>query len=75
MDFGNFVLCCQKDVKFLRNIRVLDVDVIHTGKRVKDLFVLSVSSSYVENMSYNDNVSIWHARLGYVNMEKLKVMV
>ena len=75
VDSGSFVLFGPKNVKFLKNIRVLDADVIQTGERVKDLYVLLASSSYVEKMSCNDNVSVWHARLGHVNMEKLKVMV
>ncbi|KAG6466920.1 hypothetical protein ZIOFF_075291 [Zingiber officinale] len=43
--------------------------------RVNDLFVLSASNSYIEKMSSNDNSSLWHARLGHLNMTKLKVMI
>jgi len=43
--------------------------------RVKDLFVLSASSSYVSKMSTNDGASIWHARLGHLSMDKLKIML
>lgn len=42
------------DVKFLRNIKELKADIIHTGKRVNDLYVLSTSNSYIEKMSRND---------------------
>jgi hypothetical protein len=31
---GNYVLVGPKDVKFLQNIRILDANVIHTGKRI-----------------------------------------
>ena len=48
---------------------------VHTGKRVEDLYVLSASNSYMKKTSSNDNTSIWHARLGHLNMDKLKVMV
>ncbi|KAM1031938.1 hypothetical protein ACFX2I_035575 [Malus domestica] len=75
VDAGNFVLFGPKDVKFLRNIEILKADVVHTGRRVKDTFVLSASSSYIDKVSCNENASLWHARLGHVNMEKLKVMV
>ncbi|KAG7551025.1 Zinc finger CCHC-type [Arabidopsis thaliana x Arabidopsis arenosa] len=75
VDSGNYVLFGPRDVKFLKNIQELKADVVHTGARVKDLYVLSASNSYVEKMSTNDNVFIWHARLGHINMTKLKVMV
>ena len=44
-----------RDVKFLQNIKELKADVVRTGKRVKNLFVLSASDSYIEKMSNNDN--------------------
>ena len=75
VDAGNFVLFGPRDVKFLRNIKELKADVVHTGKRVKNLFVLSASDSYIEKMSNNDNSHLWHARLGHLNMDKLKAMV
>jgi ribonuclease HI len=75
VDAGNYVLFGSKDVKFLQNIRILDVDVVHTGKRIKDLFVLASTVSYVDKMSTNDGASIWHARLGHLSMDKLKAMV
>ncbi|XP_042451430.1 uncharacterized protein LOC122036231 [Zingiber officinale] len=75
IDAGHFVLFRPHDVKFRRNIKELKVDVVHIGKRANDLFVLSASNLYVEKMSSNDNLAIWHARLGHVDMEKLKAMV
>lgn len=75
VDAGNYVLFGPHDVKFLKNIQELKADVIHTGKRVKDLFVLSASSSYINKMSSNENAHLWHARLGHLSMDKLKVMV
>ncbi|CAA7020014.1 unnamed protein product [Microthlaspi erraticum] len=75
VDSGNYVLFGPKDVKFLKNIQELKADVVHTGARVKDLYVLSASNSYIEKMSTNDNAFIWHARLGHINMTKLKAMV
>lgn len=44
MDARRFVLFGPHDVKILRNINVLEADVVHTGKRVDDLFVLSTST-------------------------------
>jgi len=75
VDAGNFVLFGPRDVNFLRNIKELKADVVHTGKRVKKLFALSVSDSYIEKMSNNDSSHLWHARLGHLNMDKLKDMV
>ncbi|KAG6485405.1 hypothetical protein ZIOFF_053942 [Zingiber officinale] len=72
VDDGNFVLFGPRDVKFLRNVKEIKADVVHTGTRVDDLFVLSASNSYIENMSSNDNSSLWNARLGHLNMTKLK---
>ncbi|KAI9161113.1 hypothetical protein LWI28_014512 [Acer negundo] len=75
VDFGNYLLFRPKGVKFLRNLKKVEADVVHSGKRVKDLFVLFASNSYVQKMSSNDNTSVWHARLGHLHMNKLKVMV
>ncbi|KAH0714412.1 hypothetical protein KY284_007317 [Solanum tuberosum] len=74
VDAGSYLLFGPHDVKFLRNIKELKADVTHTGKRVNDLYVLSASNSYIEKMSSNDTAHLWHARLGHLNMEKLKVM-
>ncbi|KAG6503769.1 hypothetical protein ZIOFF_036093 [Zingiber officinale] len=70
VDAGNFVLFGPRDVKFLRNVKEIKADVVHTGTRVKDLFVLSTSNSYIEKMRSNDTSSLWHARLGHINMTK-----
>lgn len=75
VDVGYNVMFGQNDVKFLRNVKFIKADVMHTGRRVKDPFVLSASSSYIDKLSSNENVSLWHARLGHVNLDKLKVMV
>jgi hypothetical protein len=63
VDAGHYVLFGPKDVKFLQNIRILDADVVHTGKRIKDLIFLASTVSYIDKMSTNDGASIWHARL------------
>lgn len=72
---GHYVLFGPNDVKIFRNVENLKADVVHTGKRVKDTFVLSASSSYIDKVSCNENASLWHARLGHVNIDKLKVVV
>jgi hypothetical protein len=74
-DAVNYVLFGPKDVKFLQNIRILDADVVHTGKRIKDLFALASIVSYIDKMSTNYGASILHARLGHLSMDKLKAMV
>lgn len=61
-------------MKFLRNVSAVKADVIHVGRRVKDLYVLS-TSSYVEKMSVNESATIWNERLGHIGMDKLKAMV
>jgi hypothetical protein len=47
-DVGHYVLFGPKDVKFLQNIRIIDADVVHTSKRIKDLFVLVSAVSYID---------------------------
>ena len=75
LDAGSYLLFGPHDVKFLQNIKELKVDVIHTGKRVNDLYVLSASNSYIEKMSGNDTAYLWHAKHGHLILEKLKLMV
>lgn len=75
MDVGYSVMFGQNDFKFIRNVKFIKADVMQTGRRVKYTFVLYASSSYIDKLSINDNVSLWHARLGHVSLDKLKVMV
>ncbi|KAL8094980.1 hypothetical protein AgCh_036473 [Apium graveolens] len=75
VDAGNYILFRPNDVKFLQNLKELQADVIHTGKYVNALYVLSASTSYVEKLSNCENASLWYERLGHINMNKLKVMV
>ena len=74
-DTSHHVLFGLTDVKFLQNLKELKVNVIHIGKRVDDLFILFASTSYVNKISRNDNAQLWHARLGHLNMDKLKFIV
>jgi hypothetical protein len=74
IDAGHYVLFGPKDLKFLHNIRILDADVVYTSKRIKDLFVLASTVSYIDQMSTNDGASIWHVRLGHLSMDKLKAI-
>jgi hypothetical protein len=48
VDAGHYVLFGPKDVKFLQNIKIIDADVVHTSKRIKDLFVLVSTVSYID---------------------------
>ncbi|KAH0780989.1 hypothetical protein KY290_000587 [Solanum tuberosum] len=73
VDARTYFLFGPHDVKLFQNIKELKEDVIHIGKRVNNLYVLSASNSYIEKMSSNDTAYLWHARLGYLNMENLKM--
>jgi hypothetical protein len=42
---------------------VLEVDIVHPGKRMDDLYMLSSSFSYAEKMCSHQNASLWHTRL------------
>lgn len=75
VDVGHYVLFGRNDVKFLHNHTSTKVDIIHIGNRVKDLFVLSTSKSYVKKMHTNDSSLTWHSRLGHLSMDTLKFMV
>lgn len=70
VDAGYYVLFGPCDVKFLQNLKYVKADVMHTGRRVNDTFVLSASSSYIDKVSCNENGSLWH-----VSFDKLKAMV
>ncbi|XP_047309040.1 uncharacterized protein LOC124912456 [Impatiens glandulifera] len=74
VDAGNLVLFGPHDVKFLRNVKEIKANVVHTRTRVNDLFALSASNSYIEKVNDKSTSFLWHARLGYVNMTKLSVM-
>lgn len=39
-------------------MKELNVNIVHTGKKIKDLYILSTSTSYVDRMNINDDVSI-----------------
>jgi hypothetical protein len=70
VDASKYALFGPKDVKYLQNIRILDANVVHTGKRIKDLFVLASIVSYVDKISTDDGASISHARwdiLAWIN--------
>lgn len=60
------------DVKFLCNVKEIKAYIIHSGKRVNDLFVLAASNSLIEKTRGNYSSQIWHARLGHLNMDKVK---
>lgn len=75
VDVGYYVLFGLKAMKFLCNIKNLNVDVINTGKRIKDLFFLLASIYYIDKMSSNDRASIWHKGFGHINMDKLIAIV
>lgn len=70
-----YILLSSKDVKFLHNIKDVKVGVIHTSKRIKDLVVLLISTSYINKISSNNSASIWYKRFGHINMDKLKAIV
>ncbi|KAI4353065.1 hypothetical protein L6164_002042 [Bauhinia variegata] len=73
---GTVVINGSKDNSItLNNVYRVPADVVHIGKRVNDVYVLSTSTSFVEKLSGHDTASIWHARLGHLNMTKFKVMV
>ncbi|KAI4364922.1 hypothetical protein MLD38_020953 [Melastoma candidum] len=61
-------------MKFLRNVKEIKADVVHTKTRVNDLYFLSASNSYIEKMSDNSTSSLWDTRLGHLNMAKLSVI-
>ncbi|GKV36582.1 hypothetical protein SLEP1_g44695 [Rubroshorea leprosula] len=68
---------CKENFITLNNVYhvpELKADVVHVGRRIDDVYVLSTSTSFVEKLSGHDNASIRHAHLGHLNMNKLRVM-
>ncbi|CAL9753668.1 unnamed protein product [Musa acuminata subsp. burmannicoides] len=56
VDARNYILFYPNEVKFLRNIKELNIDIVYIGKRVKDLYILSTSTSYIDKIRRNDEV-------------------
>ena len=72
-DSGKYVLFGPSDVKVLDNVKHVDTNVLLIGKN-KSLFVMSASEAYVEKTSQDDSAVIWHARLGHVGYQMLKII-
>lgn len=73
-DSGKYVLFGRSDEKVLDNAKHVDANFLLTGKKKKSLFVMSTSEAYVEKTSRNDSAVIWHARLGHVGYQMLKMI-
>ncbi|KAG8370120.1 hypothetical protein BUALT_Bualt14G0084400 [Buddleja alternifolia] len=61
-DSGKYVLFGPNDVKVLGDVKEITGNVILTGKKKSNLFVLSASEAYVEKTSRNNSAALWHAR-------------
>ncbi|CAL9150308.1 unnamed protein product [Musa hybrid cultivar] len=59
----NYIYFSPNEVQFLHNIKELNIDLIHTSKRINDLYILLAFCHYVDRMSTNDSALIWYARL------------
>lgn len=58
IDARNYVFLDPNKVKFLCNINGLNVYIVHIHKRVKYLYILLASISYVDKTSINYDASI-----------------
>ncbi|GKV49237.1 hypothetical protein SLEP1_g56000 [Rubroshorea leprosula] len=65
---------CKENFITLNNVYhvpELKADVVHVGRRIDDVYVLSTSTSFVEKLSGHDNASIRHARCQYGKAHRL----
>ena len=71
---GNFIVSGPKDVKFCQQVKIVNTPIME-GQKVNSIYVLLAEDAYVENTKGGDTNDLWHARLGYVNYHKLKMMM
>lgn len=45
------------------------------GQRFESVYVISAQTTYVDKARKNETVHLWHAHLGHVSYNKLKVMM
>ncbi|KAH0718191.1 hypothetical protein KY285_014222 [Solanum tuberosum] len=45
------------------------------GRRLESIYVMSAETTYVEKMRSNKTTDLWHAHLGHVSYNKLKIMM
>ncbi|KAH0694058.1 hypothetical protein KY285_021155 [Solanum tuberosum] len=45
------------------------------GRRLESIYIMSVETTYVEKTRSNETTDQWHARLGYMSYNKLKIMM
>ena len=73
-DYGNYVVFSPKDVKVCQQVKIVDIPIME-GQKMDSMYVLLAEDAYVEKIRSNETVDLWHARLGYVNYHKLKMMM
>ncbi|KAF2322185.1 hypothetical protein GH714_008323 [Hevea brasiliensis] len=70
----NFVVFRLDDVKVYISSKATSEPIME-GKWLKLVYVMNAQTAYVDNTKKNETVDLWHARLGYVSYQKLKVMM
>ncbi|KAH0694065.1 hypothetical protein KY285_021162 [Solanum tuberosum] len=45
------------------------------GRRLESIYAMSAETTYVEKTRSNETTDLWHARLGHVSYNKLKIMM
>ncbi|CAL1393647.1 unnamed protein product [Linum trigynum] len=71
---GNYVVFGPRDVKVYRSLQPTS-DPIMQGQKLESVYVMSAEAAYVDKTRRNETASLWHARLGHVGYQKLKVMM
>ncbi|CAI0407574.1 unnamed protein product [Linum tenue] len=72
--YGNYVVFGPRDVKVYRSLQPTS-DLIMQGQKLESVYVMSAEAAYVDKTRRNETTSLWHARLGHVVYQKLKVMM
>nr|KAJ0210601.1 hypothetical protein LSAT_V11C400160610 [Lactuca sativa] len=71
---GHYVLFGPNDVKVYKEFETPSYP-IAKGRRSESIYVMSAETAYVDKTKKNQNVDLWHMRLGHVAYDKLDTMM
>ena len=63
-----------EDVKVYHNLKFMGESIMQ-GRKLESIYVVSTESTSVDKARKNETADLWHARLGYMSYNKLKVMM
>ena len=63
-----------EDVKVYHNLKFMGESIMQ-GRKLESIYVVSTESTYVDKARKNETADLWHARLGHMSYNKLKIMM